>query len=336
MTAPTAGVGSGIASGALLLADISGYTGFLDAVTTAHHDDLFGGDTVPAAYPLISTLLDGIIERLTPPFALAKLEGDAVFMSGALDTLPRGAELLDCLSACYRGLPGTVADRPRAVVLPVRRVRPGRHARPQVRAPCRELCHPFHGRWPRARRARVVVIAHRLLKNRAAEVLGTRAYALVTDRAMDRLGIPDGGSTALTEPLEGDRTWRRRPSGSPDRRPGWVPGSDRDGALVGRPLLRLVRAGACPVDPWADTRLLAEPPREIGWVLPPDLCSDRSHRIVGRRQQQRSAVRATLVGERARRLADPAPEGPGQVELAHAHLGSELGQVPSAAGGHAR
>jgi hypothetical protein len=51
-----------------------------------------------------------------------------------------------------------------------------------------------------------VVVVHRLLKNRAAEVLGTRAYALVTDAAMERLGIPVEGSTALTEPLDGERS----------------------------------------------------------------------------------------------------------------------------------
>src|SRR5690242_4857759 len=70
---------SGLATGALVLADISGYTGFLEAVSAAHYDDIFGGGAVPAAYPLISTLLDGIIGRLHPPFRLAKLEGDAVF-----------------------------------------------------------------------------------------------------------------------------------------------------------------------------------------------------------------------------------------------------------------
>jgi len=206
VTATTAGVGSGIASGALLLADISGYTGFLDAVTIAHHDDLLGGDTVPAAYPLISTLLDGIIDRLTPPFALVKLEGDAVFMSGALDdTLPRGTELLDCLAACYAGFRdrlGTARELwscqcdacVRVATLDLKFVlHAGSYVIHSVGGG-RELAGPD------------VVIAHRLLKNRAAEVLGTRAYALVTRPAMDRLDIPDGGSTALTEPLEGDRS----------------------------------------------------------------------------------------------------------------------------------
>ena len=62
----------------LVLADISGYTGFLAAVGTAHRAQLEQGE-VPPAYPLMTTSLDAIVSSLTPPFVLAKLEGDAVF-----------------------------------------------------------------------------------------------------------------------------------------------------------------------------------------------------------------------------------------------------------------
>jgi hypothetical protein len=51
----------------LILADISGYTGFLAAVSTAHQTELEMGDT-PPAYPLMTTLLDAIVNSLTPPF----------------------------------------------------------------------------------------------------------------------------------------------------------------------------------------------------------------------------------------------------------------------------
>ena len=67
------------ASGPLLLADISGYTGFLQSVTDAHRDDAFAGGQVPDAYGLVSSLLDGIIARIAPPFTISKIEGDAVF-----------------------------------------------------------------------------------------------------------------------------------------------------------------------------------------------------------------------------------------------------------------
>jgi hypothetical protein len=201
----TSVVPSGVASGALLLADISGYTDFLDAVTTAHHDDLFGGGAVPAAYPLISTLLDGIIERLSPPFTLAKLEGDAVFAFATADELPDGAAILGCLSDCYAGFRAQLAHagelwscRCDACVrvggLDLKFVLHAGSFVIQAIGGNRELAGPD------------VVLAHRLLKNRATAVLGTRAYALITTAAIQRLGVPVAGSTRLTEPMDGGRT----------------------------------------------------------------------------------------------------------------------------------
>jgi hypothetical protein len=88
--------------GTLLLADITGYTAFLQAVGAAHAADMAAGTFVPKAYPLLTTLIDGIVEQVSPPFVLSKLEGDAVFAFGPDGTLNvRGQAVLDCLSACY-------------------------------------------------------------------------------------------------------------------------------------------------------------------------------------------------------------------------------------------
>jgi hypothetical protein len=73
--------------GTLLLAGISGYTAFLQAVAQAHAADLAAGTFVPEAYPLLTSLLDGIVERLAPPFVLSEIEGDAVFAVAADDQL---------------------------------------------------------------------------------------------------------------------------------------------------------------------------------------------------------------------------------------------------------
>ena len=75
----SASMHAGAASGLFLLADISGYTGFLQAVGNAHGLDMSANGEVPPAYPLMSSLLDGIIGSVVPPFTLSKLEGDAVF-----------------------------------------------------------------------------------------------------------------------------------------------------------------------------------------------------------------------------------------------------------------
>ena len=102
------------ARGLLLLADISGYTAFLQDVALAHRDDAFADGAVPDAYAVISSLLDGIVGRVVPPFRLSKLEGDAVFAyAREADSMPRGRAMLDCL-----------LELPRRVEWGVRPVRP--------------------------------------------------------------------------------------------------------------------------------------------------------------------------------------------------------------------
>jgi hypothetical protein len=63
--------------GALVLADISGYTGFLQGVADAHRDLIVDADEPPPAYALLSHLLDSMLASLVPQFRLAKFEGDA-------------------------------------------------------------------------------------------------------------------------------------------------------------------------------------------------------------------------------------------------------------------
>ena len=59
-----------IEQGYLVLADVSGYTGFLAGVELEHATGILGD--------LIQQMLDG----LTPPLELARIEGDAVFVHG--------------------------------------------------------------------------------------------------------------------------------------------------------------------------------------------------------------------------------------------------------------
>ncbi|MFL5797083.1 MAG: DUF2652 domain-containing protein [Actinomycetota bacterium] len=190
------------ASGPLLLADISGYTSFLRLVAVAHADDAFAGGVVPDAYAMMSSLLDGIVGRLVPPFTLSKLEGDAVF-TYAMDEpqLPRGAAVLDCLVGCYaefrrrlgsaRGIWTCSCDAcSRIDDLDLKFVL---HAGPfviQSIAGGQELVGPE------------VVMAHRLLKTRAAEVVGNGAYALITEPATARFEIPTDDALSVVEHYE--------------------------------------------------------------------------------------------------------------------------------------
>ena len=192
----------GPASGPLLLADISGYTGFLQAVAAAHRDDAFADGRVPDAYGLVSSLLDGIIERIVPPFTLSKIEGDAVFVFARDDEdVPHGAALLDCLVACYasfRERLGSAMETWTCRCMACSQVggldlkfviHAGNYVIQSI-AGGRELVGPE------------VVMAHRLLKSHAAELIGHPAYALITEAAASRLAVPAGGAREFTETYE--------------------------------------------------------------------------------------------------------------------------------------
>jgi hypothetical protein len=193
--APTA------ARGLLLLADIGGYTSFLRAVEEAHRDDAFAGGNVPPAYSLVSSLLDGIIEALVPPFTLSKLEGDAVFAWAADQDVPRGAGLLEHLGAChaaFRQRLGQVHDVwtcrcdacARVDALDLKFVvHAGRFVIQSI-AGGTELVGPD------------VVMAHRLLKNGAAALVGHGAYALLSDATVRAFDVPTDGSLPLVESFE--------------------------------------------------------------------------------------------------------------------------------------
>jgi Protein of unknown function (DUF2652) len=190
---------TGSASGPLLLADISGYTSFLQAVATAHRDDAFADGHVPDAYGLMSSLLDGIIERIVPPFTLSKIEGDAVFaFADDTDGVPRGAALLACMSACYQGFRERLASAEqvwtcrcdacaRAGGLDLKFVLHAGSYVIQSIGGNRELVGPE------------VVMAHRLLKNHAAELVGSPAYALITEAAATSLDVPPEDGVELIE-----------------------------------------------------------------------------------------------------------------------------------------
>jgi hypothetical protein len=195
-------IGHEASNGPLLLADISGYTSFLQGVADAHRNDALAGDTVPEAYAMMSSLLDGIVERLVPPFTLSKLEGDAVFaFAGPADPVPHGAALLECVQACYAEFRNALAQAGEiwtctcnscslAAGLDLKFVI---HAGPYVLqriAGSRELSGPE------------VVMAHRLLKNHVAERIGGAAYLLLTDAAVRQLEISTEGSISTLERYE--------------------------------------------------------------------------------------------------------------------------------------
>jgi class 3 adenylate cyclase len=175
----------------LLLADISGYTAFMTSVEQAHGVDFSHG--IPAGFAVLGELLDTVIEGVQPAFAVAKLEGDAVFAvapAAALDA--RGEELLGRLQALYQAFR---ARREKA-----------RAARDHVCTACPvvgslDLKMVLHRgqvvRQSIGRRTELlgpaVNVAHRLLKNSIQARLGHRPYLFLTDAAASGLDLAEPG-----------------------------------------------------------------------------------------------------------------------------------------------
>jgi len=200
----------------LLLADISGYTAFLASVEQAHDVDFGAG--IPAGYAVLGELLDAVIEGVQPNFAIAKLEGDAVFAvapAAALDA--RGDEVIGRLQGLYDAF---------------------RRAREKARAARDHVCTacPVVGSLDlkmvlhRGRVVRqsigssaellgpAVNVAHRLLKNNIQERLGYRPYLFMTDAAAEGLNLAAAGVEHHEEyPDVGSVGGRVLPLGAPPR-----------------------------------------------------------------------------------------------------------------------
>jgi class 3 adenylate cyclase len=175
----------------LLLADISGYTAFMASVEEAHGVDFSGG--IPAGFAVLGELLDAVIAGVQPDFAVAKLEGDAVFAiapAAALDG--RGDEVLGRLQGLYQAFH--------------ERRETARAASDHVCTACPvvgslELKMVLH-RGQVVRQSigsqveflgPAVNVAHRLLKNSIQTRLGYRPYLFMTNAAARALNLAEPG-----------------------------------------------------------------------------------------------------------------------------------------------
>ncbi len=189
--------------GALLVADISGYTGFLQGVADAHRAIILEVDEPPPAYALVSSLLDTMVTVLALTFELVKFEGDAVFAVATDDTgLPHGPALLTCLRSCYAAF--------------TKRLGEARSEWTCTCGSCARIDHLdlkfvlHHGDYVAQRIAGReellgpdVNVVHRLLKNHARDLVGPRPYALVSDAALEALDVPADEMLAMTETYDG-------------------------------------------------------------------------------------------------------------------------------------
>ena len=159
----------------LLIADISGYTGYLSGVELDHAQDILGD------------LIGTIVGSLRPAFRLAKLEGDAAFAYAIGDTID-GSVLLDAIEQCY-----------------FRFRRRRRDIRQATSCPCNACAHipdldlkfvVHHGPILRQHLegndellGPDVILVHRLLKNDVVASTGIGAYALFSQQCVDAMDV---------------------------------------------------------------------------------------------------------------------------------------------------
>ena len=154
-----------------LIADISGYTGYLADVELDHAQDI------------LADLVGAVVTALRPNFRLAKLEGDAAFTFMTAETVD-GSMLLDTIERCYFGFR--------------RRRRDVRQATSCECVACARIpdldlkfvvhhgaaiLHQVAGRQELV--GSDVIVVHRLLKNEVVEKLGIHAYALISQQCID-------------------------------------------------------------------------------------------------------------------------------------------------------
>jgi uncharacterized protein YndB with AHSA1/START domain len=154
-----------------LIADISGYTGYLADVELDHAQDI------------LADLIGSVVTALRPNFRLAKLEGDAAFTFATLDRID-GSMLLDTIERCYFGFRRRRRDVRQATACDCNAC---------VRIPDLDLKFVVHhgaailqkvaGRQELL--GSDVIVAHRLLKNEVVEKLHMHAYALITQSCID-------------------------------------------------------------------------------------------------------------------------------------------------------
>ena len=143
-----------------LIADISGYTGYLADVELDHAQDI------------LADLIGGVVTALMPNFRLAKLEGDAAFMFVTTEQID-GSMLLDTIERCYFGFRRRRRDVRQATSC---------ECNACLRIPDLDLKFVVHHgsaiRQKVAGRKELlgsdVIVVHRLLKNDVVETAGHR------------------------------------------------------------------------------------------------------------------------------------------------------------------
>ena len=170
-----------------LIADISGYTGYLADVELDHAQDI------------LADLIGAVVTALRPNFRLAKLEGDAAFTYMVGESID-GSMLLDTIERCYFGFRRRRRDVRQATSC---------ECNACSRIPDLDLKFVVHHGTAILQKVAGrqellgsdVIVVHRLLKNEVVERLGMNAYALISQPCIDASDI-DPAALGMREHTE--------------------------------------------------------------------------------------------------------------------------------------
>ncbi len=167
---------SQIQKGYLLLADISGYTAFME------HSEL---DHAPLVLNHIITFL---LDQLTPTMQLAEIEGDAVFVYSGEENISRGELLLELVEATYMNFRDRKMTMMHNITCPCKAcqsvstldlkfvIHYGEYALQKVAGKIKPI-------------GSCVNLAHRLLKNTVTTETGWHGYALFSASCLEHTEI---------------------------------------------------------------------------------------------------------------------------------------------------
>lgn len=162
----------------LAIADISGYTRYLQGVELEHAQDV------------IADLLGAIINPMRPAFRLNKLEGDAAFLYSPVEDMDASV-VLDMLEGSYFGFrrrllsigQASACECGACSLIPQLDLKLVVHTGTVI-------VQELFGMTELV--GEDVILVHRLLKNSVAEETGAHAYALLTDATVAATGLePD-------------------------------------------------------------------------------------------------------------------------------------------------
>jgi hypothetical protein len=178
-----------VQNGYVVLADISGFTSFMEDTEITHSSNI------------LRNIIELIIGHFTPTMDLAEVEGDAVFAYASAPKISRGELLLEIIEATY------AAFRDRQRTMEHNATCPCKACQSIVKLDLKFITHygdyilqDVGGKTKPVGSS--VNAVHRLLKNSVGKTTGWSGYALFSQKSLEKMGIQPIGMHTSQESYE--------------------------------------------------------------------------------------------------------------------------------------